>query len=199
MYSFARCAEPGCGKLAFSGELRCLDHCPDPGAAVRQAILRLESSESHRDICVAGAPLEGLNLSGRRFYGCSFVGASLKSVLFTNSVFRLCFFDDAVIDSCDFSHVDAQFCSFGGARITNVSFENSELLHAGFGGAAIRDSTFNNSNLYDSRFIRCELVNVDIVDCDMKRLYLIPSKQENVSFKYSNTNEAIRDLEHLYL
>jgi uncharacterized protein YjbI with pentapeptide repeats len=199
MYSFDRCEEPGCENLAFAGFGRCLRHHPDKAIAFAKAASRLTEAKTLKDLNLAGLAADGLDLSKRRFFGCSFMGAALKSILFTNATFVLCFFDGASLDSCDFSTSNAQFCSFGASKIVNSSFENSELLHCNFDGARIHESTFNASNLYDSRFIRCEIENADFIDCDLKRVYMIPAKQSQVSFKGSNTMEAIRDLEHLYL
>jgi len=196
MYNYLRCAEPGCEKPAFAGGDHCYQHARK---AEREKGLALLASESEfRDLSFAGAVLEDINLSGKQFWGCSFMDTRLRSVLFTSCHFSLCFFDRSHIESCDFSHLQAQFCSFGAADLLNVSFESSELVHINFDGIAARECTFSNSNLYDSRFIRCELYNTDMEDCDLKRVYLFPAKEEQVSYKYSNTMEAIRDLGHLY-
>jgi uncharacterized protein YjbI with pentapeptide repeats len=72
-------------------------------------------------------------------------------------------------------------------------------MHCSFNGATIRETTFSGSNLYDSRFIRGKIEGSDFENCDLKRVYFIPTKQTGVSFKGSNTMEAIKDLEHLYL
>ena len=61
------------------------------------------------------------------------------------------------------------------------------------------DCTFAGSNLYNSRFIMCDMNTVNIDNCDFKRAFYIPSKEQNVSFSRSNIAEAVRDLEHLYL
>lgn len=199
MYSFDRCSEPGCRALAFAGMGYCIQHVRDKSQAFERAAGLLTQGSTVKDLNLAGMIVEELDLSKRRFVGCSFIGASLKRVLFTNAKLILCFFDASILDSCYFSTVGAQFCSFGGAGILNSSFEGSELLHCNFDGAAMRESTFSGSNLYDSRFIRCDLERTDFVDCDLKRVYMIPARQSEVSFKGSNTMEAIKDLEHLYL
>lgn len=198
MYSFESCAELECGKPRLSGSDRCAAHAADPTSLARETAARLEAAQDHRDLNLAGLRLSDLDLSGKRFFGLSFIGCGLSRVLFSGCVFRLCFFDRALIDSCDFSRIDAQFCSFGGARFRESAFEGSELLHANFSGAELVDCTLSGSNLYDSRFIRTTLVRTAVEDCDLKRVYLIPAKEEGVSYRFSNTNEAIRDLEHLY-
>jgi uncharacterized protein YjbI with pentapeptide repeats len=198
MHSFQRCSEPGCASLCFQDSERCLAHHPDPAGAAAFAQSLLLGENGCKDLNAAGISLESLELSRRKYIGCSFIGASFRNVLLTGSTFVLCFFDGATFEACDFSGVNAQFGSFGGSRIVNVSFENSELLHCNFDGAMIKETTFNGSNLYNSRFIRGEIERCDFENCDLKRVYFIPSKQSGVSFKSSNTMEVIKDLEHLY-
>jgi uncharacterized protein YjbI with pentapeptide repeats len=199
MHSFQRCAEPGCASMSFHGSSRCLAHHDDPAAALASAQALLLSPKGAKDLNAAGMSVEGIDLSRRRYIGCSFIGSSFKNVLFTGSTFVLCFFDRSSFEACDFSGVNVQFGSFGGSDIVNVSFENSELIHTSFDGSKIRDTTFSGSNLYDSRFIRGEIDGCDFENCDLKRVYFIPARQSGVSFKGSNTMEAIKDLEHLYL
>jgi uncharacterized protein YjbI with pentapeptide repeats len=198
MHTFQRCAEPGCSSLSFYGSTRCLAHHPDPVSASTEVQTLLLTEKGSKDIDAAGLAVEGLDLSRRKFIGCSFIGASFRNVLFTGSTFLLCFFDRARFESCDFSGANVQFGSFGASEIVNVSFESAELIHCNFDGSNIRETTFNGSNLYDSRFIRGEIDHCDFENCDLKRVYFIPAKQSDVSFKGSNTMEAIRDLEHLY-
>jgi len=199
MHGFQHCDEKGCRSLSFQGSSRCLAHHPDPAAASTEAQALLLQEKGAKDLNIAGLAVEGLNLTRRKYIGCSFIGASFRSTLFTGSTFLLCFFDRASFEACDFSGANVQFGSFGGSDIVNVSFENTELIHCNFDGARIRETTFSGSNLYDSRFIRGEIERCDFENCDLKRVYYIPSRQSGISFKGSNTMEAIRDLEHLYL
>ncbi len=199
MHGFQRCAQPLCVSLAFQGSSTCLAHHGDPAAAQAQAQALLLSEAGAKDLNVAGLVVEGLDLSRRKYIGCSFIGANFRNVLFTGSTFLLCFFDRARFEACDFSGANAQFGSFGGSEIVNVSFENTELIHCNFDGSRIRETTFSGSNLYDSRFIRGEIERCDFENCDLKRVYFMPAKQGAISFKGSNTMETIKDLEHLYI
>ena len=198
MYSYRPCAEKACTRSAFAEEPTCLAHSSQPAKALARWRSYLEEHTDIRNLNLSGSTFEGLDLSGKSLICCSFIGASLTKVLLTGARLRICFFDGSELDTCDLSRLDAQFSSFGGAKIGNSSFENSELLHVNFSGARIAECTFNNSNLYDSRFIRTELISTDFVDCDLKRVHLIPSSEVGVSYRYSNTGEAIRDVEHLY-
>jgi len=198
MYAYRPCAEAGCRRTAFLDEDRCLEHSADQDGAVGRGVERLRNSNELRNLNLSGIRLEGLDLSDKSFICCSFARSSLQGVLFTRAHFKICFFDGSDIGSCDFSGIDAQFSSFGAARILNSTFENSELLHLNFSGARIEDCTFNNSNLYDSRFIKTELVTSAFEDCDLKRVHLMPASEVGVSYRYSNTAEAVRDLEHAW-
>lgn len=198
MYSYKACAVEGCRRPAFLDDELCLAHDEGREEAQARAVERLMGTDEVRNMNFSGIHLENLSLAGKSFICCSFAGASLQGILFTGARFKICFFDGADILSCDFSNLDAQFSSFGGARILNSSFEKSELLHLNFSGARIEECTFNNSNLYDSRFIRTELVTSAFEDCDLKRVHLIPSSEVGVSYRYSNTAEAIRDLDHAW-
>ncbi|MDP2791769.1 MAG: pentapeptide repeat-containing protein [Rectinemataceae bacterium] len=199
MFMFSSCSEPGCERQALSDATKCSLHHPAL-ASYRDALaVRIAEEASVKDLCLSGITFEGQDFSRRKFICCSFTGATFRNTLFTGSVFRLCFFDAAFIESCDFSGIDAEFCSFADVDIIDTSFENSELIHINFDGTRIRESTFTGSNLYDSRFILSVLENSNFSNCDMKKVYFIPARIENVSLKASNTNEAIRDMEHLYL
>jgi len=197
MFDFNRCAAPGCEAVALSGGNRCAVHALDPALAARTLAELLSASGPIKSVNAAGLRFEGLDLSGRRFYACSFSQATLRNVTFSGCTFRMCFFDFASIDSCDFSGIDAQFCSFAGAKLLNASFENSELVHNNFDGIVASYCTFNYSNLYNSRLILAELEKVDFIDCNLKRSFIIPAKEVDVSWRLSNTQEAIRDLERI--
>jgi hypothetical protein len=49
--------------------------------------------------------------------------------------------------------------------------------------------------LYNSRFIGAEMEYSDFIDCNTKKTYFVKTKQEGISFKSSNTAEAVFELE----
>ncbi|MBN1518706.1 MAG: pentapeptide repeat-containing protein [Spirochaetales bacterium] len=195
MYSFKRCSAPGCEATVLSGSEFCASHHPDPKAYAEDTLTRLAGTHTIKNENLSGLMLEGADLSGKRFYACSFARSALKNVTFAGSLFRMCFFDFCQADSCDFSGVDAQFCSFAGARLFNASFENSELIHNNFNGLAAESCTFSFSNLYNSRFMMANFRSTDFVDCNLKNAWLIDTVENEVSWKYSNLQEAVRSME----
>lgn len=197
MFDLRQCATSGCDRTALHQSEYCAVHHPDPQAYADEALSSMQRLVDIRDRNYAGLRFEGANLSGKRFHSCSFSNAVLKNVIFSSCVFRMCFFDFCDSDSCDFSEIDAQFCSFAGARFLGASFEHSELVHDNFDGAMTTECTFNKTNLYNSRFIMAELEKTDFMDCNLKRSFIIPARETEVSWRLSNTAEAIHDLEGL--
>ena len=195
MFEFKRCTAPGCDTSALPGLELCANHYPRAGGYADSVLAKLSPSNTVKNISLAGLRVEGMDLSGKRFYACSFMRSSLKNVTFAGCTFRMCFFDFSEVDSCDFSGLDAQFCSFAGARLFNASFENSELIHNNFDGIRSVGCTFNGSNLYNSRFIMAEFEQTDFKDCNAKNTFFPAIRQHHVSWKYTNTEEAVWNLD----
>ena len=197
MYDLLRCVVPGCDETALYESQHCAAHHPDPDSASAAVLRTIAAAPVIKNLNAAGLRFEGADISGKRFYSCSFSKTILKNVTFAGCVFRMCFFDFSTADSCNFSGIDAQFCSFAGARFLNASFEHSELVHNNFDGAKATDCTFSFSNLYNSHFIMAEFEKTDFIDCNLKRSMIFPSKEIDVSWRLSNTQEAIRELDRI--
>ena len=132
-----------------------------------------------RALALRNTDLVGADLAGLRGDGLDFSGARL--------------------DGANLQGARLSGCNFVNASLRNAMLSAATLRDCNFDGAKVRETTFNGSNLYDSRFIRGEIDRCDFENCDLKRVYFIPARQSGVSFKGSNTMEAIKDLEHLYL
>lgn len=195
VYDFKRCSIPGCEATAIHTTDFCADHHPNPDAIAATILESLSTLKVIKSMNLAGLRFEGAVLSGRQFFACSLSKTLLRNINFSACSFRMCFFDFCSADSCDFSGIDAQFCSFAGSRFLNVSFEHSELVQNNFDGTCLNDCTFNYSNLYNSRFIMAEFEKTDFIDCNLKRTLIIPSKETEVSWRLSNTQEAIFELD----
>ena len=199
VFDFTRCSTPGCDATALSGEMHCATHYSDCTGYTDRVLAGIEGMDTIKNLNIAGLRFQAMDFSGKKFYSCSFSRGIFKNVTFSGCVFRMCFFDFCDMDSCDFSGIDAQFCSFAGSRMLNGSFENSELIHNNFDGIRASSCTFNYSNLYNSRFIMAEFDKTDFMDCNMKKAFFVGINEKDVSWKFSNVEEAIRDLERLDL
>ncbi|MDH7483002.1 MAG: pentapeptide repeat-containing protein [Spirochaetales bacterium] len=199
MFTVRRCARHGCVAPAFMDHDVCFTHLEDRNAALASLKAALLPETLVMNLCFDGLELLASDFSRCRFVGCTFRGVHLNHVLFTGSSFRLCFFDGSVFSSCDFSGCDMDFCSFGNSNIIDCSFENGEYIHVNFNGCNISEVTFTGSNLYDSRFLKTRLAYVHFDNCDLKKAYFIPDHEEATTYAGSNSAEAVRDMEHLYL
>jgi uncharacterized protein YjbI with pentapeptide repeats len=194
MFTLTPC-EAGCGAPAISGSRLCACHVADPEKEAARLGQHISKQRVVKDLCASSIHFESTDFSHRQYFGCNFNGASFDMCLFTGSFMRMVFFDFSRFENCDFSNCDLQFVSFAGCRMLNCTFENSELVHVNYGGAVIKGCTFNNSNLYNSRFISAGITDSDFVGCNLKKTHFFNITQERLSFKSSNTAEAIFDLE----
>jgi uncharacterized protein YjbI with pentapeptide repeats len=195
MFSNDPCAA-GCGRAAITGARLCAVHTVSPVNEAARVGAYISSQRSIRDLNAAGLHFESVDFSHRQFFECNFEYASFNMCLFTGSRMRMSFFAFCQFENCDFSRSDLQYLNFAGSGLLNCTFESSELVHLNYNGCGIRGCTFNNSNLYHSRFINADIFMSDFVDCNLKKTNFFRIKQESVSFKSSNTAEAIFFMEN---
>ncbi len=69
------------------------------------------------------------------------------------------------------------------------------MIQINFNGIKAYQSSFDDSDLFNSRFIMATLVDTSMQNCNLKRTLFYGSKRSNVSFKMSNTREALFDLQ----
>ena len=75
-------------------------------------------------------------------------------------------------------------------RLDHADFSD-RTSHDNFNGILCADSTFNDSDLYNSRFVLATLKNSTFQNCNLKKTMFYQTIRELVSFKSSNTREAL--------
>lgn len=185
------CDEKDCENRALSGENRCLEHSVDQQRRGQDLRRTVESAPEIRFGTFDRLEISDLDLSGRLICCSSFSNAIFTNVKFTKSKFRLCIFDFATFVDCNFENSDMKYSVFAGARLTRADFGNSDILHCNFNGAEATDVAFNDSDLYYSSFVAARLLRVGFVDCNLKKVRFEHSARDEVSFKYSNHEEAL--------
>lgn len=195
MYVFTPCAHDTCNRVSLTNELFCAEHHPAAEAYLAKTIKTIEAVGVIKDLNLSALRLKDLKLTNRQFYGCTFSNAIFEKADLSGSLFRMCFFDFCQFADSTLSGIDAQFCSFAGSRMIHTNFSNSELVHNNFNGIDAEHCDFSNSGLYNSRFIHATFSDSDFIDCDLKKAYFIDIVQTNVSWKFSNTQEAYFKLE----
>ncbi|MDR1904115.1 MAG: pentapeptide repeat-containing protein [Treponema sp.] len=196
MFTFIPCAA-GCGRSAITGSNICAVHSAEAEAEAKRIALYIAGEETITDLNAEGLRFDEVDFSGRRFDGCTFQNASFYRCNFSSSFMRVCFFDFANLSECNFEKSNLTFLSFAGASISNSTFRYSEICNVNYGGCVISGVVFDHSKLYNSRFIRANLEDTSIIDCDLKQVNLIKICKTNVIIKSSNTNEAIHTMEQI--
>ena len=133
------------------------------------------------------------NLTNKRFYGCNFMQCIFRGLQSKGFRSRMSTFDFAVFSDCNLLESNMQFTSFAGAKFIHVLFTGSDMIQDNFTGLESWQSSFDDSDLYNSRFIKARLIDTSIRNCNIKNTVFREIEQENLSFKLSNTNEAIFD------
>ena len=115
------------------------------------------------------------------FEGCLFQGLSLTSV----------FFDHCLFSDCVFTGLDSRYSVFAGSTFISCRFNDSTAIVSNFMGAEIQGSDFSANDFYFSNFSLAWLKDTLMEDCNLKHASFKGVKLDNVSFRYSNTEEAL--------
>ncbi|MDE5614504.1 MAG: pentapeptide repeat-containing protein [Treponemataceae bacterium] len=205
MFSWKKCACPGCTKNAvsdFDGDGHiidgdyCLMHAPDPEGITRKVHHFINHTDKIIGLNASGivfGNIQDFRLTGKRFYGCNFSQCVFRALHARGFRCRMTTFDFAVFIDCDLLGSNMQFTSFAGAKFSHVLFTGSDMIQDNFTGLESFQSSFDDSDLYNSRFIKARLIDTSIRNCNIKKTVFREIEQQNLSFKLSNTNEAIFD------
>lgn len=203
MYLFNKCEYPGCHSYAISmvnqekdsleNSTFCLKHCPSPEDESASIIQYIMSHDKIINLNADGLSLDGLDLGGKKFYGCNFQHTSFNNIHSNMLRARMCMFDFSTFSDCLFTQSNIQFSSFSGSKLVHVTFTGSDLIHNNFNGITSYQSSFDDSDLYNSRFIKAILINTSMINCNLKKTAFYEAAREGVSFKLSNTREALLD------
>lgn len=210
MFLQNKCSVPSCSHISLSSfdengeiqELRnfCLDHIPDPGKARQDILHYIETHDKIVGLNASWLSFSDMDFSGKQFYGCDFSHCTFTNVLGRETRNRMNIYDFAVFNDCNFSQSHMIFTSFSGATFYHTIFTDSDLIQNNFNGIQAYQCSFDKSDLFNSRFIMATLNDTSFVDCNLKKADFWETKRSNVSFKQSNTREALfsRDGSELY-
>lgn len=201
MFSLESCSKDGCTKAALTyfneagemaeGPFFCVEHCPWLSDYQKTVAKYIETHDKIVGLSAAGLSFSDMDFSGKKFYGCNFQHCTFSNIQSENFRARISSFDFAIFTDCNLLKSNFRFTSLAGAVLSHTLFTNSDLIHNNFNGINAIQSAFDDSDLYNSRFIRAELNNTSFRNCNIKKTCFYEIKQENVSFKLSNTREAL--------
>ncbi len=203
MFITSKCQEPGCTKnslTVFSGNGYiteapgfCLEHSENKEEAEKSILDYINRNDKIIGLSACGITFDGIELKNKKFYGCNFQHCNFKNVHSDNLRIKMCMFDFSTFTDCDFLESHFQFNSLAGSKLVHVIFTGSDLVHNNFNGITSYQSSFDNSDLYNSSFIKAVLLNTSMKNCNLKKTIFYESVRNNVSFKLSNTKEALVD------
>lgn len=142
---------------------------------------------------ICDTDLSKINLSEKKFYGCTFKRCTFNKNKIHNLFCRMCLFEFSNFNETTFEECDIKFSSFSGSILNNVLFANSNIIQTNFNGIYASKTTYDDVDLYASRFIRSSFSNVIFSNCNIKKSVFWECQNHEMNFKASNTREAIFD------
>ncbi len=209
MFELRQCKCKDCKKTALSsfdknGELLssfeekqsekkiyCLEHHPEKERTVNQIRLYVRNHEKIIGLNASGIKFYEEDLSNKKFYGCDFSNCNLTNIHSNGLRMRMCNLSFCTISDCDFIASNIQFSNFTGSKMIHVILTGSDLVHNNFNGITAYQTSFDDSDLYNSRFIKAVLITTSMNNCNLKKTIFYEAMKDNVSFKLSNTREAL--------
>ncbi|MBQ4235455.1 MAG: pentapeptide repeat-containing protein [Treponema sp.] len=203
MYLFNQCQYPGCRSYAISSISEdgnicesdgfCFKHAANPEKLTDDIKKYIMTHDKIVGLNASSLVFEGMDLSNKKFYGCNFQHATFNTIHSTGMRARMCMFDFSTVSDSSFMNSNIQFSSFAGSKMVHAIFTGSDLIQNNFNGITAYQSSFDDSDLYNSRFIKAVLINTSMINCNLKKTIFYESAREGVSFKLSNTREALVD------
>ncbi len=180
----------GCSIPAVTGTRTCMRHAEDKEELNGRIAKRLTDYQVVTDLSASYIKLADLTIRGKGLDASGLSHGVFSGVDFSESKFRLMFFDFCEFSNCVFRNVDMKYCVFAGSTLTSCDFSSSDILHCNFSGITAKNCLFNESDLYFCTFANSQLTDSNFIDCNLKKVRFNDTKRENVSFKYSNYEEA---------
>ncbi len=200
MFTANKCLVHYCKNIALStfnenGEIideksYCLDHSPNPGKAKEEIYKYIQEHDIIVGLNANGLIFKDLDLSNKKFYGCSFIHCTFSNIHSENLLLKMCIFDFTIMNDCNLIKSNIIYTSFSGSNFTHCLFTSSDMIQDNFNGIKAFQSSFDDSDLFNSRFINATLVDTSFRNCNLKKALFYETKRTNVSFKMSNTREA---------
>lgn len=200
MFAMNTCSQPGCHRSALSlfdregnlidGNFFCIKHVEYPDLVKESVYKYIRTHHKIVGLNASGLTFADIDLTDKRFYGCNFQNCTFSKLHSEFLRARMSIFDFSLFVDCNLLRSNLQFSSFAGATFSHVLFTGSDLVHNNFCGITAYQSSFDDSDLYNSRFIKANLIDTSLRNCNIKKTIFYNSRQQNISFKQSNTREA---------
>lgn len=192
MFSLTTCSREGCHHYIYGDGPWCYHHSHDKDAILARTRTLLASGEALRDLSVSEAHICDLTLALKRMAGSNLAWCTFTDVDFSTVTATNCFFDFCLFERCRFNGADVRYTVFAGSRFLNCDLSGSRFIHSNFSGIVANGTTFSECDFYYSTFNTALLTDSPFEDCNLKKTDFRHSLRKNVSFRYSNWQEAHR-------
>ena len=191
MFSLRKCRKPGCPAYSFVGTDYCYHHSENKERIHRYVERKLTEENEYRDIYIAAADFRNLTIKkGMRIMGSNFSFCVFDGCIFEDVSMQSVFFDFSLFRNCIFRGDYIRYAVFSGSRFIDTRINDSTVIHSNFMGIDAESSDFSSNDFYFSNFSLSKLSNVSLEDCNLKRTSFRSCITKNVSFRYSNPEEA---------
>ena len=191
MFPFKHCIVPGCPAFTYKETDYCYHHSPDKAEILSEVTELLEKGGSIRDISLVNAEIRGIR-TGKALdiIASNFSFTVFEDCVFENARIIASFFDYCIFSRCRFISCDIRYSVFAGSMFASSSITDSTVIHNNFMGIEAADSDFSSNDFYFSSFSLSKMQDTSLEDCNLKRTNFRPCITKNVSFRYSNPEEA---------
>ena len=193
MFPFTLCKEPDCQAFAATGREYCYHHLPDvqKKAILDEVVGKLENSGKLSDLSLVNIEIRGIKeRKGTKISGCNFSFSVFEDCDFSDGLIISSFFDYCIFSRCRFISCDIRYSVFAGSMFASSSITDSTVIHNNFMGIEAADSDFSSNDFYFSSFSLSKMQDTSLEDCNLKRTNFRAAMTKNVSFRYSNPEEA---------
>ena len=191
MFSLKRCEHEGCDTYAFNGGRWCYHHSPDKTKIKEYVIRNFVSGPAVRDISITAADFREMDIAHRlKISGVNLAFCVFDTCTFSETLIRSSFFDGCLFINCTFRGIDARYSAFATSTFKSCVINDSTVIHSNFMGIETEDCDFSSNDFYYSNFSLSRLLDTNLEDCNLKRTSFRSAITKNVSFRYSNPEEA---------
>ncbi len=192
MFSFRECSVPGCRTYVSLPYSVCYHHATDEQKRKIEKALeeKLSNDQIIRDVTIIGGAFRDLKVEGKVLKASNFAFSVFMDCTFTETKIINCFFDFCIFIRCSFISSNIRYSVFSGSTIRNCRFNDDVMIHSNFMGIDSIDSSYDQCDLYYSNFSMSKLIRTSFEDSNLKRVNYNACLTKDVSFRYSNPEEA---------
>ncbi|WP_244238307.1 pentapeptide repeat-containing protein [Corallococcus terminator] len=145
---------------------------------VAALLRRLKDEDSFERETFGELDLQGIDLSGKEFYRCTFEDCQLQEVRWKDSLLEACGFRGSNLTRANFNAIRLRDVRFEGSKLMGidwtgvsanpeVNFEECGLPYSSFVGLSLRQTSFVRCVAREANFFDTDLTDADFTGADL--------------------------------